>query len=464
MSGRARAWSIVLILVACNGGIVVAHNSGSLIRVWNDWMNRGRSGFMARQLATELGADSQYILFVPRNLDRFERPALLLFLNGYGENGRDGARQISNNFGEPLWEVQRDFPLICLAPQCRNQWTAGSDDVRRALKILRHVMNEYDVDPDRVYLTGVSAGGAGVWNIATAYPEMFAAIVPASDVGGVPEASAIKDFADHHLAIWDVYNDADPARRLVANHKTTRARLFAGGLSPNFTAYEQDHHDSWNAGYRNAAMFEWLSKQNRSENAKRAKGMSFREMLFNETGLSEWIPNGPGQWSVVDHILVCRGADASGASELSLDVELADFEFHFDYRSVSDAACVIALESVDSRGDVVKIRFESPAHGTGGAQHERSGEWMGVVNPVGQVEWLAVGWNDIRISLRDGELQLLLNGAELLGVRDARLTGKHRVKICIPQSEENDREWRYLRLWDPNGKKSRAPKPINSIQ
>ena len=48
------------------------------------------------------------------------------------------------------------------------------------MSVLDEVQSELSIDPDRVYLTGGSGGGNGVWVIGTRYPERFAALEPDS--------------------------------------------------------------------------------------------------------------------------------------------------------------------------------------------------------------------------------------------------------------------------------------------
>ena len=44
--------------------------------------------------------------------------------------------------------------------------------------VLDDVLQRYNVDPKRVYLTGISMGGYGAWDFASRYPEYFAAVAP----------------------------------------------------------------------------------------------------------------------------------------------------------------------------------------------------------------------------------------------------------------------------------------------
>lgn len=428
---------------------VLVYDLSLTVGWWKVRQTHARPGFTARQFVDANGEEFGYVLFVPYHIPAGEKPALLLFLNGVGENGTDGVSQISNNFGAAVWETRRAFPMICLAPQCRDNWNVGSPDMIRAITLLEQVMNEYDVDPDRVYVTGVSAGGAGVWNFAATYPGKFAAIVPVSGQCGLSRETLVSAFADHDLAIWNFFNDGD-LDRLVENNRTFREQLFAAGLSPIFTEYHQNGHNAWSAGYQTAAMYEWLSRQSRSGNAQWGAGARFRRLLADESGLPDWEARGPGEWSVAEGIVRCGGTTAGGTSHLILSPELADFELHFDYQSASDAACELVLDSVDAPGESLRVVIEWPESGTSGVVHERSGAWLGTSDPIGQRAMISGRWNDIRVSLRNRRLQLHVNGAPLHDALDQRLAGKHRIGLRVSPIEMSDGEWRYLRLRELN--------------
>ncbi len=60
-------------------------------------------GFRAETTTAETGSGQQYVAFVPHNNKSGEKPPVILFLNGWGQNGNDGLRQVSNNFGQDVW-------------------------------------------------------------------------------------------------------------------------------------------------------------------------------------------------------------------------------------------------------------------------------------------------------------------------------------------------------------------------
>jgi predicted peptidase len=85
-------------------------------------------------------------------------------------------------------------------------WSGQEPEGKRALAMLAEVENEFRVDPERVYLTGLSMGGFGTWSLAAAHPDRWAAIVPICGGGDPRAADKIKQ-----LPCWCFHGDADTA-------------------------------------------------------------------------------------------------------------------------------------------------------------------------------------------------------------------------------------------------------------
>ena len=109
--------------------------------------------------------------------------------------GTDTLRRVfgqGNRMGESDYEAVRnrvplpDVGFLVVAPYGRGEIAGyngvGENDV---LRVLRDVRTAYNVDPDRIYLTGLSMGGGGTWHIGLRYPDLFAAIVPVCAVADV---------------------------------------------------------------------------------------------------------------------------------------------------------------------------------------------------------------------------------------------------------------------------------------
>lgn len=194
-----------------------------------------------------------YLLFLPKGYDQSEkRYPLLIFLHGSGESGNN--LELVKKHGPPkIVETRKDFPFIVVSPQsARGGWKVATLDA-----LLDEVLKKYRVDPDRVYLTGLSMGGFGTWAWAAAHPERFAAIVPICGGGSPDKANRLKD-----LPIWVFHGAKDRAVPLAASERMVEA-LKKHGSAVRFTVYPEAGHDSWTATYNNPELYEWLLQQRR---------------------------------------------------------------------------------------------------------------------------------------------------------------------------------------------------------
>jgi predicted peptidase len=116
----------------------------------------------------------EYLLSLPKGYgEKDQQWPLMLFLHGAGERGSD--LNLVKQHGPPkLIEQGKDLPFIVVSPQCpTGLWWPELLDTLNAL--LDEIESKYDVDPSRVYLTGLSMGGFGSWSLACDQPERFAA-------------------------------------------------------------------------------------------------------------------------------------------------------------------------------------------------------------------------------------------------------------------------------------------------
>ena len=141
-----------------------------------------------RQITRTVGA--RYLLSLPEGYgeDAARRCPLLLFLHGIGERGEDLERIKRHGLPRVIERGDR-LPFIVASPQCPpGEWW----DVGTLVALLDEVEERYAVDPDRIYVTGLSMGGYGTWRLALAQPERFAAIAPICGGGNPAQAQRIK--------------------------------------------------------------------------------------------------------------------------------------------------------------------------------------------------------------------------------------------------------------------------------
>ena len=197
----------------------------------------------------------KYLLALPEGYDTgTQRWPLILFLHGAGESGKVLAKVKANGPPKMIEEKSREFPCIVVSPQSPGR--GWNPDYLGGL--LDHLCETYRVDPERIYLTGLSMGGYGTWMLAAAQPDRFAAIVPICGGGNPDDAENLKG-----LPIWVFHGAQDKVVKLENSEKMVDA-LKAVGSDVKFTVYPEAGHDSWTETYANPELYAWLFAQKRA--------------------------------------------------------------------------------------------------------------------------------------------------------------------------------------------------------
>ena len=147
------------------------------------------------------------------------------------------------------------FPFIAVSPQCPIDHVWPDQAMQMDLiALLESVIDNYQVDKDRIYITGLSMGGYGTWSLLSERPDLFAAAVPICG-GGIPGLdipSSIKD-----VPIWVFHGGKDKVVPSNESEKMVRAIEEIGG-NIKYTLYPDANHDSWTKTYENDNLYEWL--------------------------------------------------------------------------------------------------------------------------------------------------------------------------------------------------------------
>jgi predicted peptidase len=229
-----------------------------------------------------------YLLYLPEGYGRnpLKRWPLLLFLHGSGEQGRtvEDLERLKAQGLPALIAAEPDFEtlterFIVLSPQCPGWYWRSRFEALDAL--LEHVQATHAVDPRRIYLTGISMGGFGVWQYGLEHPRRFAALVPIAGGygyhvetvylgGGQSEiALTIDPEPPAHLCdlaqtpVWVFHGEQD----LGIPHEQTADVLVdalqACGGAVRYTLYPDAGHDAWTETYQDPALYAWLLEQQR---------------------------------------------------------------------------------------------------------------------------------------------------------------------------------------------------------
>jgi predicted peptidase len=232
-----------------------------------------------KHIFTKTGASLPYRLLKPDGYGKAgtDRYPLVIFLHGIGERGLDNEKQLKNGVEQFVKDATRKkHPCFLVVPQCPpdkmwvNVTPAGTKEnialakrptepAALVLDLIDTLRKELRVDPDRIYLTGVSMGGYGTWELISRQPVLFAAALVVCG-GGDPE-QALK-FAK--LPIWAFHGAADDLVPVERSRDMIAAIERAGG-KPKYTEYKGVGHDSWTQTYQKAEVLDWLFKQKKDK-------------------------------------------------------------------------------------------------------------------------------------------------------------------------------------------------------
>ena len=215
------------------------------------------------------GKTLPYRFMKPEGCDAARKYPLVVFLHGAGERGTDNEKQLVHGV-RPFVENRDKYPCFLIAPQCPDgqkwvevDWSADTHTQpkepgevgRLTLGLIETAIKELPVDSKRVYLTGLSMGGYGAWDLAARRPNLFAAIAPVC--GGADEATApkIKD-----LPVWAFHGAKDTVVKPARSRNMIAALEKAGG-KPKYTEYPDVAHNSWDPAYKDPEFYRWLFAQ-----------------------------------------------------------------------------------------------------------------------------------------------------------------------------------------------------------
>jgi len=216
-----------------------------------------------------------YRLCIPENMDSCMQYPLVLYLHGAGERGNDNEITLKHGVLNFVSEENRQsYPCFIVVPQCPPKfrwvevdWDLPSHTIPHEISVplyqtmllLDTLIEYFPIDTNRIFVTGLSMGGFGTWDLISRYPDFFAAAVPVC--GGADTSFAQKLT---HIPIWTFHGEQDkivlPSRSIdmvnLINNKGGSARL---------TLYPSTGHNAWVKAYENPKMMMWLFSQTRQK-------------------------------------------------------------------------------------------------------------------------------------------------------------------------------------------------------
>lgn len=224
----------------------------------------------AESISDESGATLLYRIYLPEPLPADKKLPLVLFLHGAGERGNDNTNQVKHGAMDLIRYAQSNEAAVILFPQCPHEkkwaevnWNAPahtmpaqpSTSMALIFKLLEEKVNKLPIDKNRIYVTGISMGGYGTWDILQRKPGLFAAAMPICGGGDVAGAPLMKS-----TPIWAVHGDQDKAVP-VSRSRDMVAALKACDGNIQYTEIPGAGHDVWTRTYADISMIKWLFSQ-----------------------------------------------------------------------------------------------------------------------------------------------------------------------------------------------------------
>jgi predicted peptidase len=209
----------------------------------------------------------RYLVWLPDGYgdDREAIQQMIVFLHGSGSDTYDSEFVIAMGLPAVLaqGEQPENFDFVVIAPQAApgSSWGVG-EQLDVVDRLVAEVVDTYLVDPDRVYLTGLSMGGYASWHLATRHPDRYAAMVSVSGSGYQLQTLPPPDYACRlgDVPIWAIHGKQD----LIAGYEPVHAQVEAWeklcGARVEWTSYDgAGHIETVERAYRDPAVYDWMA-------------------------------------------------------------------------------------------------------------------------------------------------------------------------------------------------------------
>ena len=253
-------------------------------------------------------SEQPYGLYVPRDYTPERKWPLVISLHGAGSNHRLNLRRVfglGNRPGESDAQAGRLFPpfpnvpMIVATPFARGTMGYQTIAEQDVYDVRADVRKRFNIDEDRVYLTGISMGGGGALWFGMTRPDLWAAI--AAVCPALPEGVEARARNGQHIPIGLFQGALDPLVPAIAT-RALHKRLEGAGVPASYTEYPGIRHNAWDPAYANAAIFRWFEQHRRVRSPERVR---FRTDAYKYSS-AYWLRMDqltPGSWAEFDGTL-----------------------------------------------------------------------------------------------------------------------------------------------------------------
>lgn len=230
------------------------------------------SEMTAKSFTSSEGQTIEYRIYVPKTDDPAAKFPAILFLHGAGERGTNNLAQLKHCIPDLMnYIIKGNHPATLIVPQCPTgmqwvnaPWEAKSHNMlKRPSKPLQAVIEMMEkelaaapVDPARLYISGISMGGYGTWDMLQRFPDKFAAGMPICGGGDTNLASKLVN-----IPIHVVHGEKDTAVPVERSRSMVEAVKAAGGTKITYLERTGEGHGVWGPTYQDVKNIDWLFSQ-----------------------------------------------------------------------------------------------------------------------------------------------------------------------------------------------------------
>lgn len=211
---------------------------------------------------TKIKTNYKYLLYTPKaDSNQTKKYPLIIYLHGGSQKGNDLNKL--KTYGLPyLVEKGQNFNFIIASPQCPENKYWSSENWFDSLYI--NISTKYEIDTDRIYLTGMSMGGYGVYITAMDFPDKFAALLPLC--GGCNDSDTARICNLKNIPIWAFHGTSDDKVPISETERIING-LKKCNTSANvkFTQLENEGHYIQYLYENNPEIYDWLLKQKKND-------------------------------------------------------------------------------------------------------------------------------------------------------------------------------------------------------
>lgn len=218
-----------------------------------------------------------YRILKPLNYDETKQYPVHLFLHGAGERGNDNVSQLIHGGKLFLEKENREkYKSWVIFPQCsmddrwpsiisdnwnktfENKTTTPNKSLGLVIRLMDKFVEKKQVDKQRIYISGLSMGGMGTFEMLYRRPDMFAAATPICG-SGIPQLAKL--YATK-VPVWIFHGSDDVVVSPKHSLKMAKAIIDSGG-SPKMTLYENVNHGSWNNAFAEKDFLKWIHSKSK---------------------------------------------------------------------------------------------------------------------------------------------------------------------------------------------------------